>query len=42
MRLRVPAATEDIVTVEPAAGAVELMLTGAPGVREFLSTWLAR
>jgi hypothetical protein len=30
------------LTVEPAGGAVELALTGAPGAREFLSTWLAR
>lgn len=29
------------LTVEAGDGRVELALTGAPGVREFLSTWLA-
>jgi hypothetical protein len=29
------------LTVEPAEGGVTLALTGAPGVRDFLSAWLA-
>jgi hypothetical protein len=29
------------LTVEPGDGVVELALTGGPGVRELLSTWLA-
>jgi hypothetical protein len=30
------------LTVEPGAGPVRLALTGPPGVREFLATWLER
>ena len=29
------------LTVEPGEAAIELALTGAPGTREFLSSWLA-
>jgi hypothetical protein len=29
------------LTVEPNDGVISLALTGGPGVREFLSTWLA-
>ena len=29
------------LTVEPGEGAIELALTGGPGTREFLSSWLA-